>query len=225
MYYIIKKLRVLGIALILFLLEQLLIVPLLKVHYNQWSLPYFLMILLNFLVALIFMYICYTYYSHLINQSNSFKVSKLTSKDFVIIIMSFLIIIFFQFFLGFLTSQLGLNVPSNQHQILLSIKNLNLLYAFFIVIFAPFVEEIIFRGIFFEIFSKNNSLVQDLLRILGNGGLFYIIHMGLSFRFEGLIYLIIGIVLSTVYLKTKNLATSISIHVLNNLLSYILMIF
>lgn len=84
-----------------------------------------------------------------------------------------------------------------------------------VVILAPILEEIIFRGI---IFNKLNSKMNTTAAIIISALVFGIFHMNIV---QGLNAFVIGIVLAFIYAKTHNLYTCISIHFINNLLSVI----
>ncbi|TPR14166.1 CPBP family intramembrane glutamic endopeptidase [Apilactobacillus timberlakei] len=95
------------------------------------------------------------------------------------------------------------------------------LMIFGIVIFSPILEELVFRGYLMDaLFSPKFKW----LPIIISGLLFGLAHnTGLNIFFF-LIYAQIGFFLAYVYQKTNNLKVSIALHVLNNLISAILMI-
>ena len=111
------------------------------------------------------------------------------------------------------------------------------LFAFFVVIFAPIVEELVFRKSLFNLFKKHEDLATILSAVIFAG-----IHvltpalnalMGsltgandFSLVFTELTYFIVyigpALVLSLVYrFADKNVIPCIIIHVLQNLLSFI----
>lgn len=83
------------------------------------------------------------------------------------------------------------------------------------VIFAPVLEELIFRGIVLEGFLKNHSPVKA---ILWTNILFGLSHLN-PWQFVGAFLL--GILISWVYQRTRNLVLPVAMHMVNNLLSFL----
>lgn len=106
-----------------------------------------------------------------------------------------------------------------------TIESLPKLYtAFAAIIYAPIVEEIIFRGVIRR-FIKNNlifiivsALSFGLLHTFREESLFNIIIMSLP-------YCSLGAYLSYIYVKTNNIFSNISSHAIFNTISVIFMIF
>lgn len=95
------------------------------------------------------------------------------------------------------------------------------------VIFAPIVEEIVFRGAIFNLLYKEDKPYKA---ILISGLLFGLLHVFsglLGGSFVELLYLIIyftmGAILGFIYHKTKNIYICIGVHFINNLISVIIM--
>jgi hypothetical protein len=82
------------------------------------------------------------------------------------------------------------------------------------VIAAPLLEELIFRGIVLEGFLKNYSPAKA---ILWTNILFGLAHLN-PWQFLGAF--LMGIFISWVYYKTRNLILPVFIHFINNLISY-----
>lgn len=80
------------------------------------------------------------------------------------------------------------------------------------VIMSPILEELLFRGYLINAFFKPD---QFWWPVLLSGVAFSIGHAS-SNLVSFLIYACLGAILATVYLKTKNLTTSIGVHMLNN---------
>ena len=83
------------------------------------------------------------------------------------------------------------------------------------VIFAPVLEELIFRGIVLEGFLKNYSPAKA---IIWTNVLFGLAHLN-PWQFIGAF--LMGILISWVYYKTRNLILPVAMHMLNNLISYL----
>ncbi|AEV94528.1 CPBP family intramembrane glutamic endopeptidase [Pediococcus claussenii] len=112
----------------------------------------------------------------------------------------------------------GGQTPENQQIINDLIRKLPVWTFFDVVIFGPISEELIFRGIFFELFFKSEKNWVQALGILVNGILFGSLHdTGSAFP----IYAIMGCLLAFTYVKTKDIRCSMFVHILNNFISYI----
>ncbi len=91
------------------------------------------------------------------------------------------------------------------------------LYAFFIIISAPVCEEILFRGLVFKSLCNENLSLAYALSI----GSFALAH-GAENASTWLIYGGMGAVLCFVYQRSKSLEVSIGLHMLNNLIAFLL---
>ena len=87
------------------------------------------------------------------------------------------------------------------------------------VIAAPILEELIFRGIILEGFLKNYSPVKSILLV---SLLFGIAHLNI-WQFIGAF--VIGAFISWIYWKTRSIVLSIAVHMMNNLIGYLAMLF
>lgn len=97
----------------------------------------------------------------------------------------------------------------------------NPLFYVMLGIIAPICEELIFRGMFFEIFFTKANTKNIVLGAICNGILFALIHdQKLDVFF--LAYFIAGFVLALQYLMTRNISTSIITHMANNLITLII---
>lgn len=86
------------------------------------------------------------------------------------------------------------------------------------VLVAPVIEELIFRGLFFEFFFTKNSRLVRTIGVVVNGALFGGLHdLGASFP----IYAIMGMLLAITYLWTKDIKYSITLHIINNFISFL----
>jgi len=86
------------------------------------------------------------------------------------------------------------------------------------VIMAPVLEELIFRGIILEGFLKNYSPVKSILLV---SLLFGLAHLNI-WQFIGAF--VIGAFISWIYWKTRSIALSIAVHMMNNLIGYLAML-
>lgn len=136
---------------------------------------------------------------------NIFKYSLL------MIVGYFLIKLFFSIFFGS-----NNNITQSSEDVINAFKQFPLYIVFVILIYTPFVEEIIFRKSFSYIFKNNilyiilSSIMFGLLHVIGDGnanniGDFFLLLIP---------YTYFGIVLSISYLKTKNIFVPIICHLL-----------
>ncbi|WP_282802390.1 CPBP family intramembrane glutamic endopeptidase [Secundilactobacillus kimchicus] len=89
------------------------------------------------------------------------------------------------------------------------------LLAFSATFLSPVVEELLFRGYLFNAFFKKDQL---WLPVVVSGVVFSLAHAS-SNPVSFLIYALLGAILMWVYRQTDNLATSISLHFLNNFIA------
>ncbi|EHT3670517.1 CPBP family intramembrane metalloprotease [Staphylococcus pseudintermedius] len=160
---------------------------------------------------------------------------KLDNKSFIIVLLSLI----FLKSSGILISWVNnFNEPQNQ-KVLENIwsNNQESLHYYVIesVIVAPVIEEVLFRGVLFfaaymlikelknmkkwKFSNKTNQYITATLFILVSSFLFSSMHLSQSFLMS-LPYLFFGITLAIIFVITKNLLITITIHVLNNLLSF-----
>jgi len=83
------------------------------------------------------------------------------------------------------------------------------------VIFAPVLEELIFRGVVLQGFLRNYSPVKA---IIWTNVLFGLAHLN-PWQFIGAF--LMGILISWMYYKTRNLILPVAMHMLNNVISYL----
>ncbi len=123
----------------------------------------------------------------------------------------------------------GESTTGNQELIESGFSVYPVLYAFTAVIFAPIVEELIFRGVLYqELRSKNSYKLPIIISSLSFG----LIHTLPIYLSGGnsvemlflLIYTAMGFILTMVYEKTGSIYSSITLHLLNNLIATIVLI-
>lgn len=95
-----------------------------------------------------------------------------------------------------------------------------IIFGFTVVVIAPFVEEIVFRGFVYRIIRSRYSFIISLFL---SAGIFGMIH-GLTIPLYALNAFLIGIPLAWVYEKSGSLIPGIVMHMTNNALFFILMI-
>lgn len=93
---------------------------------------------------------------------------------------------------------------------------------YLLVIIQPFCEEFFFRGFLFE---KTTKLGGSIFAVVITSILFGISHLSYTYAYAAVIAVILGLLLSFVLLKTKNLYSAIFAHTLINVASLTLFIF
>lgn len=94
------------------------------------------------------------------------------------------------------------------------------LFKILVVFIAPFCEEHIFRGMFFNIFFTKESTWNKWLGIVASGFLFGYLHDQMLSKYI-LVYWVLGMVLAWVYMSTKDIRYSILVHMCYNALGFI----
>ena len=117
------------------------------------------------------------------------------------------------------------NDPSVNQQIATDLTLSQPLFSFFaIVIFAPLTEELIFRGMLARyLFPKQDNSKQTLIFLLVSSLLFALFHFPGDVQ-QFLVYASLGFSLGLAYISRKGLVYSISLHALNNLVSFLMIL-
>lgn len=111
---------------------------------------------------------------------------------------------------------LFLDTTTNQNLVNEMRMQAPILATFQVRLFAPVIEEIIWRGIFMNLFFVKDTFVSKFYQVFFSGLIFGFLHT-YSFNFELLIYSIIGWILASTYYFTKDLRCPILVHLaLNN---------
>ena len=116
------------------------------------------------------------------------------------------------------------NDPSVNQQTATDLTLAQPLFSFFaVVIFAPLTEELIFRGMLARyLFPKQDKSKQTLF-LLVSSILFALIHFPGDVQ-QFLVYTSLGFSLGLAYISRKGLVYSISLHALNNLVSFLMIL-
>ena len=116
-----------------------------------------------------------------------------------------------------------ISIPDNEESVRSLLYDSPVIAIFFSCIFGPFVEEIIFRKSFKDVFKSKWSF------ILISGVVFGLLHViGSISNLYGLLYFIpyscLGIAFAITYYDTKNIFASIFAHVMHNSLTVLLIL-
>ena len=117
------------------------------------------------------------------------------------------------------------NDPSVNQQTATDLTLTQPLFSFFAtVIFAPLTEELIFRGMLARyLFPKQDSSKQTLLFLSVSSLIFALIHFPGDVQ-QFFVYFSLGFSLGLAYISRKGLVYSISLHALNNLVAFLMIL-
>lgn len=135
------------------------------------------------------------------------KIKKLTKKDIIYtVVVSAILIVLNEIMSRILISA---NVEmQNQDAIIEAYKNSKILMSISIALFAPFIEEMVFR------YSFSTFIKNDTLFIIISSLVFGLLH---GIGIVTILYVMLGALLALIYLKTnKNVIASTIAHILNN---------
>ena len=116
------------------------------------------------------------------------------------------------------------NDPSVNQQTATDLTLAQPLFSFFaVVIFAPLTEELIYRGMLARyLFPKQDKSKQTLF-LLVSSVLFALIHFPGDVQ-QFFVYFSLGFSLGLAYISRKGLVYSISLHALNNLIGFLMIL-
>ena len=115
--------------------------------------------------------------------------------------------------------------PSVNQQIVSQLTVAHPVFGFFmVVVFAPLTEELIFRGMLVRyLFFKQNNSKQTALFLLVSSVLFALIHFPGTLQ-QFFVYASLGLSLGLAYVSRKGLLYCISLHALNNLIGFLMIL-
>ena len=117
------------------------------------------------------------------------------------------------------------NDPSANQQMVDQLAQEQPLFTFFMaVVFAPLTEELTFRGMLARyVFPQQDNIKQTVLFLLVSSIIFALVHFpGTPQQF--LVYASLGFSLGLAYVSRKGLLYSISLHALNNLIGFLMIL-
>lgn len=165
------------------------------------------------------------------NETNSIDKSKnkfSLLKSIGVGIVFFLVMILLQLFLGIILQILGMlfgfDARSANTSEIAGIVKQQPLFILFVVIFAPILEELVFRkaifGYLYDILSENGEKLRFLTASAFTGIIFAIPHDGFSPQL--VVYIIMSMVFSYAYRLSSNIVVPIVAHMLMNALVMII---
>jgi len=151
---------------------------------------------------------------------NAFK--KDVFGNLLVIIKTFFWMIGLSLVINILITNLtGMNQSQNQNTIIGIFRSYPNLVIFQALIYAPIVEELLFRGLLYPVFSRKSIRLGILISSL-LFGFSHVLQALVLGQFQDLwflpTYVGLGALLNLAYVKTNSLHVSIIIHFLNNLL-------
>lgn len=191
--------------------------------FNNNLLLYYLLAVLFFVFQFIYIFFTNRYYSlKLFHLEGTLKCIKTAIYGMIIIFINQLVFIF-------LSNQKIINNSSSRTFESLFAGHDICLYLY-LLIMAPILEEIFFRGVFYKILIPVDNEFKQMEKVINIKILFIVIVNAALFSYahsykiglSSLCYFIGGIVLSVCYLKSNNLKVPILIHSFNNIVSCII---
>jgi len=172
-----------------------------------------ILITLDILIFIIFFYI---YKTEIINYFKNFK--KTFKNDYEIYFRYWIIGLIISTFISFLIMFfIKPGLPSNEETIRNLLLTLPIYSIISTTIIAPFIEELAFRKIFYDVLKNRKYFF-----IIISGIVFGLAHIGFSTNLEDLIdaipYSILGSTFALMYYKSKNIMYPMFFHFLHNTL-------
>ena len=135
------------------------------------------------------------------------KIKKLTKKDIIYTVVVAVILIILNEIMSRILISANVEMQ-NQDAIIEAYKNSKILMTISIALFAPFIEEMVFR------YSFSTLIKNDTLFIIISSLVFGLLH---GIGIVTILYVMLGALLALIYLKTnKNVIASTIAHILNN---------
>lgn len=187
---------------------------------KKFSLNLQTQIVITALLTVIIMGVIFWLYKRQLKENNDWQFNERphwSGKRILITLFGYFLIVFVQILIFHL---LGSNssAPANQQALNEIYRKNGNMFSIMVVVIAPFCEETIFRGMFFNTFFTKPGKLNKWLGILVSGFLFAYLHDPHMTKFI-LVYWAMGCVLGWVYMATKDLRYSMLTHMLNNLLT------
>ncbi len=183
-----------------------------------------------FMYLLLFIVVCFYMRNYLIEDAKKLKQNY--KKYLWLIPLTIILGYLITYLIEILISNIINNSSVNQNSIEILIKNGGAVMMFFaVVVFAPIVEELIYRKAIFEFLNKKHIIISYLVSVI----IFTLPHMLTTFMEDGyntldklllcIPYLSSGLILCGIYhANDKNIYASWLFHLINNLISFVIII-
>ncbi|MBU3851750.1 MAG: CPBP family intramembrane metalloprotease [Candidatus Paralactobacillus gallistercoris] len=210
--------------LLFFVLEQLIAVSTFFIQQTAPGTISHTLLIISFFIGgmTVISWLSYCYYRQ-IKQNHHYQPHWLTRRDMVVVIIGIVLVLIAQNSITLLNHYLHLPIATqsaNQQALLMLKHSALVIMVIYTVLFAPIMEELIFRGIFYNYFFTNAQGWRMVSGIIINGCLFGVLHEQ-THLLIWLVYTLLGIILASSYQYTKNIYVSMTIHIINNLLSVV----
>lgn len=183
------------------------------------SMGYIINNAIRIIVAVAIIYVMTIEYGHELKSDNQRKFQfnwRFNKRNVMIIFIGAVIMLAFQFLVSLVLS--GNQTSANEAGLNEIISKVNFLFPLFVMFVGPIVEEYIFRGLFFNLFFKKDTRLNNVVGIFVNGVLFGLMHET-SLSIYLVLYSVMGMILASVYLFAKDIKSSIVVHIINNVIS------
>lgn len=147
------------------------------------------------------------------NNPRDFKLHFGSKINFLYLLFAFLI----AFIILNIYSYYVSNLPSNQVGINTNETYFPILQNVIVILFSPVLEELVNRGLFFNMFFNKNNLFNKVMAVIVSGLVFGFLHEH-YFTVHFLMYSSLGWILAILYEKTKSIYYPIMLHMLINIL-------
>lgn len=215
------------VLLLMYFVFYLLLIPIAMVLVDRLWIPGFLSwtyteIIFHTIMTLVFLFLG----SKLLHESNK----HWSIMSIYIPIIAAMVMLWVSIFYGMaLTSLTGQGEPVNQSLIYEMFKLNKVAIMVQALIFAPIVEEIIFRGVIYRHFKKAGRYLLPLIISTLLFALMHSLNAILDLNWIDLLYLplyaFMSLILTYTYEQTQNLYSSILLHFINNTISILAMLY
>lgn len=205
---------------LLFLMDQIVSVPQIIAMYTHPNVIILVLLVIVYAAtATAVIIFLIQFYQHRLRVNHSIygnhRINRKRLKFMILMVVLWAVFLFLQ---TWYTNQFGISTSENQSVINQLFKNMPVWTFIDGVVIAPIMEELIFRGLFFELFFRKNERATKVIGVIVNGIMFGALHdTGLSFP----IYALMGILLAWTYVYTKDVKYGMAIHVLNNFIAFL----
>lgn len=203
-----------GYMVLMYFLGALPLFFLMVIPYQKNSVIVFLLVLAYFLASALIIYIAYRFV-HKYSHNNVLETIELS--DLFYVVGGYVFILISNGVLAALNHTIyhQSDTPNNlvlEKSLLQSNILIITLFIIQLVVIAPIIEELIYRGMLFNLFFSSN---KTLIKICLSSILFASGHGGNTI-FGFLIYVFMGFSFAIVYAKTGKLQNSIAVHIITN---------
>ena len=190
---------------IIFILLSQLPLLLIESHYSMWIIEPLVILCYLILIGILL------YIVKRVKGESPFK--KITGKNVRFILAAYVVMILAKGILLTLMTKFYHQTISANDQAINSLvtDKTALLMTILVVVVVPITEELLYRGVFTRFFFKN----QPFWQVAISGVIFGLMHSSTNF-ISTLVYVTMGWILAYVYVHTRNLSNSLTLHILNN---------